>query len=207
MGKLKGDQLVKELRQGLEFARKGARFRELGSLSSLTSLQSLSRAKKEFPDYGTVDLGRRVKRLLWEGIDGLRPSSREDLNDDRWRIYLLLRDHVQRGKEWQQVAEVLRISQTTFGDLKRRAGEALAASILDREERMFEPIKSNLGPPPFEGPFVERHNWNDEEQTPIITPGYSMNDSLAEIVIAQVGGTQDHFLGRPRRDRENRFGV
>ncbi len=181
------EEFVKDIRKALKLARLN-RYRELAGLRRLTSLKILENRMLSSPDRSPVYLGNNLKSLLWEAIDAQQPSFPEDLNTQPWRIYILLRDFYKRGERWRTVADRIGVERATFQELKRLAGEEIAATIWEWEEetRLAVVVKDNLPPQSFIfAQYIERYNRFEDK--PII-PGYKKEDKLAEIIIEMLRG-------------------
>ena len=181
------DEFVEEVRKALELARK-LRYEELGSLPRLRRLKLVENCMLSSPDRSDVYFGKAIMSLLWEVVDCMKPDFPEDLNNPRWRLYIILRDHSKRGEEWLTVAERLGLRGAAFQDAKRQAGQAVAGSIWAREEetRLALVPKDNLPPATlYFDKYIERYNQCGDRP---IVPGYEETQTLAEIVIEQLKG-------------------
>jgi len=181
------EEFVDQVRRALELTRR-RQYRELGRLPRLRDLRLIENSMHSSPERSEVYFGEAIENLLWEAIEGLKPDFPEDLNAPVWRIYIALRDHSKRGEEWETVAERLGVGESTFQEIKRVAGEELAAKIWEMEEqtRLAVKPKDNLPPQPF-AQYIERRNYNYLGRKPIIW-GFGATDDLAAIIVERLRG-------------------
>lgn len=84
-----------------------------------------------------VGRGMAVRDVLRDAIEALRPDNGpSDVNDDRWRLYIILTEQYVEGQAPGCVAEQLSIAQPTYHHAQAKALDALAAILREREERV-----------------------------------------------------------------------
>ena len=181
------EEFVDQTRVALKRAQK-LQYRELGEIQRLRDLQWIENRMLSSPEHSPVYFGNAIKNLLWEAIDTLEPPFPEDLYAPAWRIYIVLRDHIKRGEQWEPVSRRLGVGESVFQEIKRDAGELVASRIWEWEEkaRFLVMPRDNLPAQSFifDG-YIERLNEFDDK--PIIQ-GFEKDDSLVEIIVELLKG-------------------
>jgi hypothetical protein len=95
-----------------------------------------------------VELGRAVRKLLDEAIDGLRPVSRQSMEARSWRRYMIL-DLCYRQQEPSHHVWTahLAVSKSEFYRERDEAIQALTRMLLDLERCARWSASQSQGPP------------------------------------------------------------
>ncbi len=104
--------------------------------------------------------GGKLKDLIIEVIESLKPLPPENLDQPEWRHYIALSEYVAHGQPWKVVADRLGLGRAAFFEVKRQASGPLALALWQLEQEALQLptlVEHNLPRPPYTS-FVSRRD-------------------------------------------------
>lgn len=90
-----------------------------------------------YPDQRLVDRGKKVRAMLLDCIELMRPAGRENITERRWMLYHSINYEYSCGMGRLHVLELLAVSASTYTRLKRNALSNLADLLEEHRAKLL----------------------------------------------------------------------